>query len=283
MGNAEMVSEYKTDGTFTCGFPDIPGYEGPFYGAYLVFEDKMVSWLDFEGAAAYKFEAVDLFTIHVTEFDDLEEGNTSVFAREYDLSAWKGAWNMVTNWLDEAWFADDIAYAAAEFSNSSGKTITADWVKKFFSGMLGVGGNFKSFVVGDDSITFYTEPDASGVKLAAIGYAFNTYSYAGEEDGETLYWTGFLGDEGPYQYFIALPAGRDSDDTFIHFHFRYGDRGFSELENPVNPFWQATVMKAGTSQAEYETTLRGVIDGTAAYASAIPGMWDMMFGVFPLY
>ncbi|MDR1232341.1 MAG: hypothetical protein LBK61_13185 [Spirochaetaceae bacterium] len=81
MNNAEMVSEYKADGTFACGFPDIPGYEGPFNGAYLVFEDKMASWLDFEGIAAYKFVVNANNTINVTEFDDMEEGNTSVFTR----------------------------------------------------------------------------------------------------------------------------------------------------------------------------------------------------------
>jgi hypothetical protein len=81
MNNAEMVSEYKTDGTFTCGFPNIPGYEGPFNGAYLVFEDKMASWLDFEGVATYKFVVNANNTIKVTEFDNMEEGNTSVFTR----------------------------------------------------------------------------------------------------------------------------------------------------------------------------------------------------------
>jgi hypothetical protein len=79
MNNAEMVSEYKADGTFTCGFPDIPGYEGPFNGAYLVFEDKMASWLGFEGVATYKFVVNTNNTINVTEFDNMEEGNTSVF------------------------------------------------------------------------------------------------------------------------------------------------------------------------------------------------------------
>ena len=81
MNNAEMISEYKTDGTFICGFPAIQGFEGPFYGAYLVFEDKMASWLDFEGLGAYKYEVVNASTINVTEFDNMEEGNTSVFIR----------------------------------------------------------------------------------------------------------------------------------------------------------------------------------------------------------
>jgi hypothetical protein len=87
MNNAEMVSEYKNDGTFTCGFPAIPGYEGPFYGAYFVFENKMASWLDFEGVAAYKFVVNADNTIRVTEFDDLEEGNTSIFTRIFEQAA----------------------------------------------------------------------------------------------------------------------------------------------------------------------------------------------------
>jgi hypothetical protein len=81
MDNAKMVSEFKTDGTFTCGFPDVPGFEGPFNGGYVVTGDIMASWLDYEGAAAYKFKVVDNDTINVTEFDDLEEGNTSAFTR----------------------------------------------------------------------------------------------------------------------------------------------------------------------------------------------------------
>ena len=84
MDNAERVSEFASNGTFTCGFPNVPGYEGPFIGGYLVFQDKMVSWLDFEGAAAYKFTAIDANTINVTEFDDLVEGNTSTFTRITD-------------------------------------------------------------------------------------------------------------------------------------------------------------------------------------------------------
>jgi uncharacterized protein YodC (DUF2158 family) len=87
MNNAKMVSEFKSDGTYTCGFPDVQGFEGPFNGGYLVFEDKMVSWLDFEGDAAYKFQVVDSNTINVTEIVEVKQGgeltlgNTSAFTR----------------------------------------------------------------------------------------------------------------------------------------------------------------------------------------------------------
>jgi hypothetical protein len=90
MDNAEMVSEFKSDGTFTCGFPDVQGSEGPFIGGYLVFGEKMVSWVDFEGAAAYQFTTVDTNTINVTEINEVKQGgdltlgNTTPFTRVTD-------------------------------------------------------------------------------------------------------------------------------------------------------------------------------------------------------
>lgn len=81
MDNARMVSEYKSDGTFTCGFPEVSGFEGPFYGGYSVTDDILICWLDYEGESAYKFKVVDNNKINVTEYDDLEEGNTTPFVR----------------------------------------------------------------------------------------------------------------------------------------------------------------------------------------------------------
>jgi hypothetical protein len=87
MDNAKMVSEYKTDGTFTCGFPEVPGYEGPFDGGYIVTGNIMVTYLDFEGVAGYTFTVVDNNTVNVTEIDEVKEGgelilgNTSPFTR----------------------------------------------------------------------------------------------------------------------------------------------------------------------------------------------------------
>jgi hypothetical protein len=86
MNNARMVSEYKTDGTFTCGFPEVAGYEGPFNGGDLVADNVMVSYLDFEGVAGYTFKVVDNDTIDVTEFEvkadgSFESGETAPFTR----------------------------------------------------------------------------------------------------------------------------------------------------------------------------------------------------------
>jgi hypothetical protein len=87
MNDAKMVSEFETDGTFTCGFPGVPGYEGPFNGGYIVTGDIMVTYLDFEGVAGYTFKAVDNNTINVTEIDEVKDGgelvqgNTSPFIR----------------------------------------------------------------------------------------------------------------------------------------------------------------------------------------------------------
>jgi hypothetical protein len=87
MNNARMISEFKEDGTFTCGFPTVSGYEGPFNGGYVLTGDIMFTYLDFEGVAGYTFKVVDDNTINVTEIDEVKEGgelvrgNTSPFTR----------------------------------------------------------------------------------------------------------------------------------------------------------------------------------------------------------
>jgi len=86
MGNARMVSTYNADGTFTCGFPEAPGFEGPFNGAYVVRDGVMISFLAFEGAAGYRYAVVDNNTIDVTEITEVADGeytlgNTSRFTR----------------------------------------------------------------------------------------------------------------------------------------------------------------------------------------------------------
>lgn len=77
MGNALMVFEYKSDGTFTALFPDLPQDQGggvTYNGAYLVSGNVMVTYLDIpgEGAAGYTFKVVDNNTINVTEVEVVE-------------------------------------------------------------------------------------------------------------------------------------------------------------------------------------------------------------------
>ena len=92
MGNAKAVFEFKTDGNFTCVFPDLPLDQGGgviYTGGYLVKDNVQVTFLSGDGGiGGYTFEVVDNNTINVTEIDEVNEtsgeytyGNTTSFAR----------------------------------------------------------------------------------------------------------------------------------------------------------------------------------------------------------
>lgn len=85
--NATLIFNYKPDGTFDyemVGVPEEQGGKGT--GCYIVYGNKQVSYLDFEGVASYSFTAVDSDTINVTELEpnengELISGSTAPFIR----------------------------------------------------------------------------------------------------------------------------------------------------------------------------------------------------------
>ena len=85
--NTTLLFDYKADGTFDYEMPGVPAEQGgKGMGAYIVYGDKMVSYLDFEGVASYSFIAADADTIDVTELmpneaGELLPGNTAPFVR----------------------------------------------------------------------------------------------------------------------------------------------------------------------------------------------------------
>ncbi|MDR2803673.1 MAG: hypothetical protein LBB22_05225 [Treponema sp.] len=91
MDNAVMVSEYKTDGTFTASFPDLPkeyGGGAAYTGAYLISGNILVTFLSTDGGiSGYSFETSGKNTINVTEIDGYKNdgsfiyGNTAPFTR----------------------------------------------------------------------------------------------------------------------------------------------------------------------------------------------------------
>jgi heme-binding NEAT domain protein/uncharacterized protein with FMN-binding domain len=78
---------YKTDGTFDYEMSGVPAELGGVgSGAYAVNGNRMVTYLDFEGAAMYEFEAAGNDVINVTELEVDEQfavtrGNTAPFTR----------------------------------------------------------------------------------------------------------------------------------------------------------------------------------------------------------
>jgi len=79
--------DFKADASFTyemLGVPDDQGGVGAGY--YMVYDNVMVTYLDFEGAAAYTFAVIDNNTIDVTELEPnatgaLVAGLTAPFVR----------------------------------------------------------------------------------------------------------------------------------------------------------------------------------------------------------
>jgi hypothetical protein len=87
MGNATMISEYQTDGTFTSEFPAFPEY-GTMAGGYLIKGNVLVTFLSSDGGiGGYTFKVLNNDTINVTEIDKVngdgsfESGNTAAFTR----------------------------------------------------------------------------------------------------------------------------------------------------------------------------------------------------------
>jgi predicted small secreted protein len=85
--NATLIFDYKADGTFDFEMPGVPEDQGSKgIGCYIVYGDKQVSYLDFEGVASYSFKVADADTINVTELEpnetgELVPGNTAPFVR----------------------------------------------------------------------------------------------------------------------------------------------------------------------------------------------------------
>jgi hypothetical protein len=84
-----LTFDYKSDGTFAYKMDGIPASQGgEGTGCYIVYEDKQISYLDFEGAAVYSFVKVNNSTINVTELEQINgklvPGNTAPFTRVTD-------------------------------------------------------------------------------------------------------------------------------------------------------------------------------------------------------
>jgi hypothetical protein len=72
-----LIFDYKTDGTFDYEIPGMPANEGgKGTGGYLVSDNVMVSYLNFEGVAGYTFKVVNNDTIDVTEIEAVNENGT---------------------------------------------------------------------------------------------------------------------------------------------------------------------------------------------------------------
>jgi Zn/Cd-binding protein ZinT len=182
---------------------------------------------------------------------NVQYGPSVRFTQTHDLSAWKGTWNSMTNYLDADWLQSTFAEGASVAG------MDAATLKAMFAQMMTT--DFKSCVISGDTFTMYTGADASGT-ATAITYTYKQKFEAGEEDGQMAYWYAFEGNQnGEHKYLIALLPEQHSSATIVHFHFRYGSGGFQSLLDNVQ--WYATLAKQGSTQEQIKQSLADVIAG----------------------
>jgi uncharacterized protein with FMN-binding domain len=185
-----LIFTYKTDGSFDYEMVGVPPEEGGIgKGAYTVIGNRLVTYLDFEGAAMYEFEVIDNNTILVTELEaeTSTPGSTAPFIRvpgsdsvtddlpfvlENELN---GSWRALIPPESEDEDPSDVVMIADSSSSCSFLYLDYDAV---YSG---------SYFTIDDVIGFFS-PDLNLLELFQFSkideYAFSFTEFLGlNEDG----------------------------------------------------------------------------------------------------
>jgi Zn/Cd-binding protein ZinT len=276
MDNATMVSEYKADGTCTVIFPDVSAEYGGgvlYTGCYIVYEDKFVSYVEGDGLGAFKYEKTNANIFQVTEIDgvneednSLELGNTSTFARS-ELAKWAGTWNPVYWYFDETELAAILEAQYEAMPDASKQNMSLEVFIAFVKAIAQT--DFGSFVIQGNTITFYTQQQTQknplGDVLETVTYTFkgtrsDVWGAGGPEE-EEFDWYAFEGDtEGAHKYLLLEEAGRDTPTGPLHFHMRYGSKGFDDLlYYPTDNYnrWAPTIVSYATTIAELQEFMSG--------------------------
>jgi Zn/Cd-binding protein ZinT len=182
-----------------------------------------------------------------------------------NLSEWAGTWNSFAGYVNETWLDEFFTQGATTISSSTGQTIAAAQLKGIALNVFAT--PFKSFVIQDDGITFFTEQNGTGTPTK-IRYVYVKKTY--DEDEED-YWHYFESSQfSVYQYWIALPPAQDSSQTPVHFHFHYAENGFDAATAQIGTMSQPVGIKQGTTNeqiiAQFQVLLQE-IDWAAVLAS----------------
>ena len=221
-----LTFDYKSDGTFSYmmeGVPEDQGGKG--IGLYIIDGEYQASYLDYEGAAVYRFEVADADNINVTELELDEQGesvsgDTALFTRVSvrPLSDWEGTWNSFYSYFDNP-VLDDAYEILAEREDKSSDEVKARYIEgKTYQCEIA------ALDISDGVVTFYDRPLTASDGLNDVkGKA--AYIIAGEvTDANGRIWTHAVAvDDAPYTQLLLLPADADAPgETMLHFHFRYG-------------------------------------------------------------
>jgi hypothetical protein len=166
-----LIFDYKTDGTFDYEIPGLPVDQGgQGTGGYIVYEDKMVTWLDIEGAAAYTFKVVGNNTINVTELEpddegELVPGNTAPFRRVAGSAVNRENKPLVLsnpfiggNWESLIPSMDNARMVSEYKANGECTVIFPDVPAEYGGGVLYTG----CYIIYEDKFISYVEGDGLG-------------------------------------------------------------------------------------------------------------------------
>jgi Zn/Cd-binding protein ZinT len=180
---------------------------------------------------------------------------------EPELAEWNGTWNSYLEYFDEPQLAAILEAQYDALSDERKQSMTLDvfmaWVKSI------VLTDFGSFVIQDSTITFYeqkqTQKNPSGNVLETVTYTFKgtLTDVWGEEEFDWYAFEG--GTEGDYKYLLLEEAGRDTSTGPLHFHMRYGSKGFDDLLITTNNYgqWAPTIVSYATTIPELEEFMSG--------------------------
>ncbi|MDR2401160.1 MAG: ZinT/AdcA family metal-binding protein [Deferribacteraceae bacterium] len=154
------------------------------------------------------------------------------------LSEWSGTWPAATAWLSHT----DVKTAIDAAASANG--VTSNFLNASYEKMIGI--DFDKMEISGSAITY-----TAGANSLTVNYDFSGKFGEGEEA-----WYAFESSDaaaGNKKYLILLPPEQHSDDTPLHWHFRYGDTGFDNLLN--NAVWYGTVFSGDTTDASVATQL----------------------------
>jgi Zn/Cd-binding protein ZinT len=189
---------------------------------------------------------------------------------EYELAKWAGSWNPVHDYLDDPGLSSVFQEqfdALTDAQKTAYGVDSADDLIPFSQAIAKT--DFGSFVIQGDKITFYdqnqTQQNPSGTVLETVTYTYKGIKSdvwgTGTAEEEAFDWYAFEGDrEGDHQYLLLESADRDTPDGPLHFHMRYGSKGFEDLLlTPTDNYrrWAPTIVSYDTTIAELLVFMSG--------------------------
>jgi Zn/Cd-binding protein ZinT len=161
-----------------------------------------------------------------------------------DLSAWKGTWNAIDQYLDDSAFNQVWTDAVAAIKAAESKAVVDAATLKGLTKQL-LRTDFKSCVIEGNTMKIYNSPNAAGSPAETI-----TYAYSGIHTAESEEWLKFTGNTtGQFKYLVLSPTEQDDPDAMLHFHLQYSATSF-ESATGDNPGWEAMVTPSTTPVAK---------------------------------